>query len=156
MQQITPVCIASIQLGHVNARHHVVVFVFKIVAVKQISTAETVPAHDDIDLLTLIDADSVFPSALVLKWRTTVPAQYLKRSEVCVYGVEHGKAHEAAIDETPHLNVVQLGRCIDSVWIKWSIVDEPLQFWRQAQIGSSSKGERSCPNDVRGMQRLEL
>jgi hypothetical protein len=55
-----------------------VVLVFEIVAVEQIASAEAAPMHDDINLLVSVDADGIFPSALVDKGWSAVTTKYLK------------------------------------------------------------------------------
>ena len=62
---------------------------FEIVAVEQIASSEAGPTHDDINVLAFVDADSIFPSALVEKRRTTIATKYLKRYEMRMDRVQH-------------------------------------------------------------------
>src|SRR5262245_47889225 len=124
---------------------------------EQVAPTITAPPYDHVDLLASVDRDCVLPSTLMAKRRAAIPAQNLKRREVCVDGMEHGKyAEEAAIHEAPHFDFAQSRIGVDARRIKPLAIDDPLYARRYAPPRLPPEDERSHPGRARGLQRLEF
>src|SRR4029434_8292991 len=100
---------------------------------KQVTPTMTAPPHDHVDLLASIERDCVLPSDLMGKRSAAIPAENLKRREVRVDGMEHGKyAEETAIHEAPHFDFAQSRIGVDPRRIKPLAIDDPLYARRYA------------------------
>src|SRR5262245_509162 len=157
---MTPKFIAFVSMGgsgHVDTRHHSVIFVFEIVTVEQVTPTITAPLYDDVDLLAFVDRDSVLPSTLMAERRAAIAAENLKRREVRMDGMEHGKyAEETAVHEAPHFDFAQFRIGVDARRIKPLAIDDPLYARRYAPPRLSPEDEGSHSGCARGLQRLEF
>src|SRR5262245_38297961 len=119
---------------------------FQIVAMQQIPSAITAPAHNDVDHFIAINGDSVFPSTLFGARRSAISSQYLKRHEVCMNWMQHRAAKKATTDETPDLDIAKAGLCINAPRIKGFSIDNPADTRWKSQRRPSSKYECSSPD----------
>src|SRR5262245_13887563 len=103
---------------HINASHHAVIFVFEIVAMQQIPSAVSAPAHNHLDDFIAINGDSVFPATLFGARRLAISTQYLKRDEVCMNRMQHRATEKTTTDESPDLDIAQAGLHINALRIK--------------------------------------
>src|SRR5215510_7607366 len=143
--------------GHVDTRHHSVIFVFEIVTMEQVTPTITAPLYDDVDLLAFADRDCVLPSALMAERRAAIPAENLKRREVRVDWMKHGKyAEETAIHEAPNFDFAQSRIGVDARRIKPLAIDEPLYARRHAPPRLPPEDEGSHAGCARDLQRLEF
>src|SRR5215475_623474 len=100
---------------------------------EQVTPTITAPLYDDVDPLAFVDRDCVLPSTLMAERRAAIPAKNLKRREVRVDGMEHGKyAEETAIHEAPHFDFAQSRIGVDARRIKSLAIDDPLYARRYA------------------------
>jgi hypothetical protein len=124
---------------------------------EQVTPTITAPPYDDVDFLAVVDGDSVLPSTLMAERRAAIPVENLKRREVGVDRMEHGKyAEEAAIYEAPHFEFAQSRIGVDARRIKPLAIDDPLYARRYAPLRLAPEDERSHPGCARGLQWLEF
>src|SRR5262245_65113084 len=89
--------------------------------------------------------------------RAAIAAGNLKRREVRVDGMKHGKyAEETAIHEAPHFDFAQPRIGVDARRIKPLAIDGPLYARRHAPPRLPPEDEGSHPGCARGLQRLEF
>src|SRR5262249_45822777 len=94
---------------------------------QQVTPTLTAPSNDKVELLASIERDCVLPSALMGKRSAAIAAENLKRREVRVDGMEHGKyAEETAVHEAPHFDFAQSRIGVDARRIKSLAIDDPL------------------------------
>src|SRR5215510_1840611 len=143
--------------GHIDTRHHAVIFVFEIVTMEQVTPTITAPLYDDVDILSFVDRDCVLPSTLMAERRAAIAAENLKRREVRVNWMEHGKyAEETAVHESPHFHFAQSRIGVDARRIKSLAIDDPLYARRHAPPRLPPEDKSSHPGCARGLQRLEF
>src|SRR5215813_2235884 len=118
---------------HIDARHHAVIFVFEIVAMKKIPSAVSPPAHNHLDDFIAINGDSVFPATLFGARRLPIPSQNLKRHEVSMNRMQHRAPTKTTTYESPDLDIAQTGLCINALRIKGFSVDDPADTRWQRQ-----------------------
>src|SRR5215510_7508851 len=123
---------------------------------QQIPPTVAPPAHNHAEDFIALNGDSVFPATLFGARRLAIPTQYLKRHEVRVNRMQHRASEKTTTDESPDLDIVQAGFCINAFRIKGVSIDDPADTRRQVERWSSSKYERSSPHRLGRSQRLQL
>src|SRR5262245_3209204 len=94
---------------------------------EQVTPTITAPLYDDVDILAFVDLDCVLPPTLITARRAAIAAENLKRREVRVDGMEHGKyAEETAVHEAPHFDFAKSRIGVDARRIKPLAIDNPL------------------------------
>jgi hypothetical protein len=128
-----------LDLDNVDTRHHAVVFVFEVVAVKQVAPTEAIPTHNHVDLLSGSDRYSVFPSALLTTWRAAIAMKNLKWNEMGVDRVEHVESQEALLKNRQ----ISISPSFGSASTRSGSNSLPLMsqrtFGGKPQLGSASK-----------------
>src|SRR5262245_11066252 len=116
----------------------------------------TAPTHNDLDDFIALNGDGVFPATLFGAMRLAIPTQYLKRHEVCMNRMHHRASEKTTTDESPDLDNVQAGLCINPLRIKGLSIDNPANTRRQFERRPPSKYERSSPHRLGRSQCFQL
>src|SRR5262249_56046596 len=112
---------------------------------------------DGVEVLGVVGRGCVLPCRLMGERLAGIAAENLKRREVRVDGMEHGKyAEETAIHEAPHFDFAQSRIGVDARRIKSLAIDDPLYARGYAPPRLPPEDERSHPGCARGLQRLEF